>query len=534
MSRKLRFVLAIASAVLLSLAWLGFPGWILFIAFLPLLILDDFFVANQKNYRSVSFWGYGLLCFLLWNILTTWWIGHATTVGAAMAILLNSFLMSIVWWIAHIARRRFKGSLGYVALAAFYLAFEFCHYHWEIEWPWLTLGNGFANNIRLVQWYEFTGVFGGSLWVLAINVVLFRLLKKIAAKEWGKLFYLQSAFLFVLIFIPIFISGIIYSHYTEAINPKEFVVVQPNIDPYSESYSVVAEAKKLDKFIGLARGSADSKTDLIIGPETVFERYPDWEENNLQNLAAFRELQNFVSSLPKAELVVGVSSSKVFRDGEKIPETARKRGVVKFDVYNSAFFFKKDGGHEVYHKSILVSGVEKVPYLKYLGFLKNIIIDLGGASGSLGKQDGPSVFKTSGGAALAPVICYESVFGEYLSKFIKKGAGYIVIITNDGWWKNTPGYRQHMSFARLRAVETRRSIARAANTGISCFINQRGDILQKTNWWEEAVIKEKLNANDKLTFYVENGDYIARIAAFMSIMLVLILISDIIRKKPGK
>ena len=107
---------------------------------------------------------------------------------------------------------------------------------------------------------------------------------------------------------------------------------------------------------------------------------------------------------------------------------------------------------------------------------------------------------------------------------MKKGAELIFIITNDGWWKNTPGYKQHMSFARLRAIETRRSIARSANTGISCFISQRGDVSQPTPWWQEAAISGSINANSELTFYVKHGDYIARVALFLSVLLVLLLV----------
>ncbi len=170
-------------------------------------------------------------------------------------------------------------------------------------------------------------------------------------------------------------------------------------------------------------------------------------------------------------------------------------------------------------------GVEKMPFIKYLGFLGDLVINIGGTSSSLGSQDEPTNFVASDGLQVAPVICYESIFGSYVAKYVQKGAGLIFIITNDGWWKNTPGYKQHFSYARLRAIETRRSIARSANTGISGFINQRGDVLQSTGWWQEAVIQGKLNVNDKLTFYVKYGDYIARISLFVAALLLLYLIS---------
>ena len=137
---------------------------------------------------------------------------------------------------------------------------------------------------------------------------------------------------------------------------------------------------------------------------------------------------------------------------------------------------------------------------------------------------------------VAPVICYESVYGEFLAGYIRKGAQLIFVITNDGWWGDTPGYKQHFTFSQLRAVETRRSVARSANTGTSAFINQRGEASLMTAYWEPAVIRASINANDKITFYVRYGDYIARISAYVSALLLLITISRTLtgRKKKGK
>jgi apolipoprotein N-acyltransferase len=129
------------------------------------------------------------------------------------------------------------------------------------------------------------------------------------------------------------------------------------------------------------------------------------------------------------------------------------------------------------------------------------------------------------------VICYESVFGEYVTEYIKKGSNLIFVITNDGWWGDTPGHRQHFTFSRLRAIETRRSIARSANTGISAFIDQRGDAFQVTRYWEPDVIRQTINANDKMTFYVRYGDYIGRLSSFVAIVLVLIAMSFRLKRK---
>ncbi|HDR49997.1 MAG TPA: apolipoprotein N-acyltransferase [Mariniphaga anaerophila] len=524
MLRIQRILLSALSGILLSLAWLGFPGWMLFFALLPLLYLDHFFVVRKQTFRSVSFWGHALLSFVIWNAITTWWIAYATFAGAILAIAANSFLMSVVWWLGHIARRRFHSSLGYLALAVFWISFEYFHFHWDIEWPWLNLGNGFANDVKMIQWYEFTGILGGTLWVLAVNFILFSILMKLNRKNSLKTLLYPASVLILLIVVPVAWSVITYYSYTEKEDPLQVVIVQPNIDPYNEDYDIQAESKKLQKFIQLADQKTDGQTNLVIGPETIFERYPDWNTDRLSTNFLFRQLTDWMWNYPGTEVIFGASTSKIYPDAESATSTSRVSNNIHYDVFNSAVFIDRNGIGEVYHKSILVSGVEKMPFRKYLGFLNDLVFDLGGTTGSLGKQAEPSNFTLQNGIKVAPVICYESVFGGYLTRFVHKEASLIVVITNDGWWRNTPGYKQHLSFSRLRAIETRRSVARSANTGISCFVNQRGDVLQPTAWWEEAAIKDTVNLNDELTFYVKHGDYIARVALFMSVLLLLFLV----------
>ena len=186
----------------------------------------------------------------------------------------------------------------------------------------------------------------------------------------------------------------------------------------------------------------------------------------------------------------------------------------------------------MYHKSKLTPGVETIPSWGILKPIEKLAIDLGGTVGTLGTDNEILVFTDAKKRKVVPIICYESVYGEFVVKTIRDGATMIFVITNDGWWGNTPGHRQHFLFSILRAIETRRSIARSANTGISVFINQRGDVFQQTAYWEPTVIKQQINANDKLTYYVKNGDYIARVSVFISVLVLLIsLIQGFLKKK---
>ena len=535
MKRSHRILLSLLSGVLLSLAWIGFPGWTLFVAFIPLLYLDHFFVENKTDFAGASFWGHAFLTVFIWNCITTWWIFFATPVGMALALIANSFLMSVTLWLAHIARRNFKSNLGYISLMVFWISFEYLHFHWDIEWPLLNLGNGFDNNIKMIQWYEKTGTLGGSLWVLLMNILVFKILISLVQKAPKVKVIILAADIFFWLAVPILVSNYMYYSYAETGEAKNIIIVQPNIDPYHESYDAEAEQEKLTRFATLAIEKVSPETHFIVGPETLFENTRFWNENDTKSNLFLSQLSGFMNSTPNAELVFGVSSYKTYPDKKSATRTSRKsNGTLNglyYDSFNTAVFLGKKGEPEYYHKSILVPGVEKMPFSNALGFLGDLVINIGGTSGSLGTQDEPTNFVASDGTQIAPVICYESVFGEYVTKYVRKGANLIFIITNDGWWRNTPGYKQHLSFARLRAIETRRSIARSANTGISCFINQRGDIFQATEWWKPASISGTLVANDKITSYVKGGDYLARIAILMSVILLANLVVVIILKR---
>ena len=162
--------------------------------------------------------------------------------------------------------------------------------------------------------------------------------------------------------------------------------------------------------------------------------------------------------------------------------------------------------------------------------MEDLSIQNGGTSGTLGIEEEPLIFVYQK-FQLAPVVCYESIYGEWVAKQCRKGANLISIITNDGWWKDTPGYKQHLSFASLRAIENRRSIVRSANTGTSCFVNQRGDISQATEWWKEDVIRGTLNLNNEQTFYTMYGDVIGRSFAFVAVLLLIFTFVRRFKKK---
>ncbi len=539
MKRLHKIFLALLSGLLLSASWpeRGFP-FLLFIGFVPLLIVEYEQWKNRENNHASGMIPYIILSISTWVLLTTWWVAISTPIGIVATILVNTSLVGGAFYLFHITHRRLSGvSAAYTALIGYVLTAEFIHLRWDLNFPWLNLGNGFAAYPKLIQWYEFTGIFGGSLWILLVNILIFffvrdRILLKICSRTVG----IRMAATIVLIITPIIISLVMYHRYTEKINPVDVVVVQPNIDPYNEAYEI-DPLVITQRMLALASEKADSFTDFAVFPESAIQEYVF--EYRIEVSPSIALIRKFNRSYARMNVVTGISTRKVFDLGEPLSASARKFSQTEdytgpdryYDSYNTALYVAHDSTLQKYHKSKLTPGVELMPYLDVLPFLKKFAIDLGGTTGSLGVNPDQTPFVINDSLKVAPCICYESVYGEFMTRFIQNGANVIFVITNDGWWGNTPGHRQHLLFSVLRAIETRRSIARSANTGISCFINQRGDISQRTEYWVPAVIRQKINANDKITFYVKYGDYIGRIFLLVAALFALLTISASLRKR---
>jgi len=530
-------LLSILSGLFMAAAWpvRGFPG-LLFIGFVPLLIVEDYIYRHPEKFIKFSLLFYSYPAFLIWNGLTTWWIYNSTGVGAIIAIGVNSMFMTIIFQFFHFTRRKLKNDLSaYAALIFYWMAFEYLHLNWDLNWPWLNIGNGFSSHYRWVEWYEFTGTFGGTLWVLVANILLFLFIypgsfRRITYKFKTRDFILIPLIL-IWIFVPLILSRSIYHSYKEKDNPVTIVVVQPNLDPYSEQYTV-PPVEVVGKIMKLAEPYLDSNTNFLVAPESAIQEYM-WE-NDINSFKSIHLLNDIVQKYPNLNLLVGGSTRHEFGPGEEITNTARKfsDADIYYDEYNTAMLLNSRDSIQLYHKSKLTPGVEILPTYKHFKFLEKFAINLGGTVGSLGTDNIRKVFTTVKTVRVSTTICYESIFGEFFSEFVKNGAEVMMIITNDGWWGNTAGYRQHFSFASLRAIETRRCIARSANTGISAFIDQRGDPHQMTKYWEPDAIKGVVNANDQLTFYTRHGDYLARIATILGgILFLLSFIMHFLSKK---
>ena len=500
-----KLFLALLSGLILAFSWpsIGFFA-LIFIAFIPLFILEE------KAESSKQVFGYSFLAFFIFNLIATYWVYHASTFGALCAFIINASLMAVAFWLFHQIRIMSSDRIGYMSFIFSWISMEYFHLNWDLSWPWLTLGNVFAEFPIIVQWYEFSGFLGGSFWVLLINILLFRVYKSNCKK---KLMLLTALFFF----LPIGFSYYIWLNITDQDDKSiEVLIVQPNINPYYDKFTKGYKDQLFD-FIELAESKITRSTQLLIGPETAL--LEGLWENKFEDTYSVITLRNLQKNFPKLNILVGATTYKMFKNKEQITNTAReiKHENIFYDAYNSAVFIPNGKDVQVYHKSKLVPGAEKMPFPYILDPLAKLVVNLGGISGSLGSENSLNSFMFDENL-VSPLICYESIYGDM--NLGKKNL--LAIITNDGWWKNTAGYKQHFSYASLRAIEQRKSIIRSANTGVSGVIDSKGKVLQRSLWDEKICLKTKVNINNQITFYTMFGDYIGRISVFILCIILSI------------
>ena len=222
MKKSTKIFLAMLGAGLLTAAW---PTWgkapLVFIGFVPLLLLEDRIAQGEKG---KLFW-LSFLAFLVWNVATTWWVWNATP-AATLAWILNALFMAIVFNVFHLTKKKVCNQpWGNFFLIPYWMAFEMLTYHWAAKWPWLNLGNVFSMQVDWVQWYEYTGVAGGTLWILLVNIFITNVILTAKEKE-AKHTFINIGAATVLIIVPILISKSVYKHYEDQGADTEVIVVQ--------------------------------------------------------------------------------------------------------------------------------------------------------------------------------------------------------------------------------------------------------------------------------------------------------------------
>ncbi len=539
--KKHKILLALLSAVLLGVAFPPIPtGVTVFVAFIPFFLL----LESLETYGETIRYSYFML--IIAHFIIGYWSGGYTELkdyyllmGGTALLLINPFFYLIAILSFQFIRKQFSLGSAVLSFPFLWITIELFRANTELALPWITLGNTQTYNLPAIQFASFTGVYGISFWILTINVFLFFMYKKVSSLEWN-IFSKRTAWAILgiafIYMLPIIYGTVVLKDAEKPTGyPKiKVAMIQPNIDPFEKWEGSPYIPLALNQ--AMTRSISDEKPDLVIWSETAVPFFL-LQENSRYYLEVLKQQLDS----QQVVLLSGIPNIQYYGVGEKAPKSSKmtKEGL-RYDSYNSSMLIRHNiDTIQTYAKMLLVPFAERVPYSEELSFLNAMQWNLGLGGWGIGKKQTVFHFKTNKGAEanVSSLICFESIFPAFVADFVKNGANFLTIITNDSWWGNTSGAYQHKQYAILRAVENRRWIARCASGGISCIIDPFGHILQSSKLYTKDIIIGDVELRNDKTFYTFHGDWFAEFCLLFAGMCVVSAIGKkyytTIRKQQG-
>lgn len=492
--------LVLSSALLLSLS---FPPLPLPFLQIPAFILLLRLALLSNTSREAAYLSYGT--FVLWNLLVTYWLMLATFAGGIAAILANSAIMTIPFVVMRSVQKNIANRwVAALLQASAWLLYEFLHHHWDLAWPWLTLGNAWSMLPQTIQYVSITGVWGITFWVIFSSSLLYRAITNNRRY--------RSAFIVVAI-APLLSLVLLIARqriFVEVEQSANVVVTQPNFNSYLTYGGFKTKKRALDHLIEKTNEAITDSTDIIF-----------WPENAIRP-ALYEHEKDFLTPLLRSQsvewntaIVSGTTYYEYF-EADSVPNLVRSYNGQKYIYYNAAVGFFPNSTKTVYFKSKLVPIVERIPFLNFLNTYNLFGINWS-SMGWLGKGNTKTLFIHKN-IKVPALICYESVFPGLVKQFVDKGANMLSIITNDGWWGNTSGHIQHFHYARIRAIESQRWIVRSANNGISGILAPTGRIVDSTTYKNVATVTHNVPLLERKSWYVRFGDWLPYTAAILCVL----------------
>lgn len=539
---------ALSTGLLFALSFPPMPFNILaFICFIPLL----FSFEHSPKKPNLLFY----LTFFVQHLLTLWWIGSwqpnadpfLLIAGSAFCIFYPFFYLIPMNLYKYI-RRKSGFNAALLSFPLIMTAFEWAKSQTDLAFPWLSMGYSQVHSKYFAQIADLGGVWLITFVLCSINVLIYKL-----ALNYGKLEPIKNKFpsfikqrknytlaigTVLLIALPLIYGAFRVSHYENPINfgnnnKVSIGIIQPNINPWSK----------------WSRNTVLSILDHIKIEDSLKRHYPNldlavWTEtsvtyNNLDmNSRPYNLdfLKQWIDT-SNTSLITGFSEIYFFGKGEKIPATAERLRFDSsriFQSYNSAIMInpaKYRDTVQIYRKMKLTPFSERLPFVEYLGFIKDLLKwDVGISNWGLGWSQHPLYLKTADKTVpVALIICIESIHPDFVRKHAEN-AGIYSIITNDAWYNHTFGPAQHYAIAQMRAIENKRFIVRSANGGISGFISPTGQSVKQAEQYTNQAIAMQVPEIHDITIYSRFGDWIAYLS--LTVLFVLI-IKAILKKKEG-
>lgn len=505
---------AVGSGLLMGAAFPPFPlGVLAAFAWIPLFSLLDGLEGRGRVLR----WTYASM--FAFNALTLYWTGgfvHGRDtymmLAGALLLVAHPLLFSVPFVAWSFVRKRAGLMPALAAFPFFWVAMEYFHSTNQFAFPWLLLGNTQTYDLAMIQMASVTGVYGLSFLLAASNAAGYLLYRKLRSGEWRPVSPGAVALVLCLAGMQIaprlYGRGPLQAQY-EPPDPAmrlRIGVVQPDIDPFEKWAG--HEGPQMETLLRMSESVADSGVDLLLWPETATPFYL-LSPVNREWYARVRDLVE----RRRVPLLSGIPDLVVYAPGTPAPPGSKTGSTgARYETFNGSLLLQPGGAPlQKYAKVILVPFAEHVPYSEYLSALNAAQWNFGLGGWSMGRDS--TIFRLrygAGEAKFANFICYESVFPGYVASYVRNGAQFLTVVTNDSWWGNTSGAYQHERYAVLRAVENRRWVIQCANGGISSFVDPLGRVTASTALYAQAGLVGSIILSDERTFYTEHGDWCAQ------------------------
>ena len=497
MPDKKRMMLASGSGLLLTAS---FPN--IELSALAWLALFPLLMAIRDRRGRETFW-IGFAAGLVHNLSLIYWIaytmrtyGYLPVILCVLVLLLLASVMAMYWGCftllaAHLPGRPFLHLLIFPALWA---GLEYLRSFFLSGFPWELVGYSQFRYLKLIQIADILGPFGVSYVIVLTNVAIFMVYLHLRHLRWQGIQITRktaigSASVCILIIGLTWIYGAwripAIERQVSSRNTLRVAVIQGNIEQdlkWDPDHQLVT----LKKYFDISESVKRREPDLIVWPETAAPFYFGYDE---KLTALLQERIRQVNTL----FLIGIPSVQM--DGDRI------------DYYNTALLLDGKGQPlSSTHKAHLVPFGEYVPLRRFLPFLGKMVAQVGDFTPG---RVGDTI--QWNGHRLGVLICYEMIFPYLARAMVANGAQMMVNITNDAWYGRTGAPHQHFSMAVFRAVENRRYMVRAANTGVSGFIDPVGRILATTPLFEDAAITGDIALMDQVGWYTQHGDLFGRL-----------------------
>ncbi|MBT3299247.1 MAG: apolipoprotein N-acyltransferase [Candidatus Marinimicrobia bacterium] len=467
--------LSILSGLIMGIATypfsLGFFAWFGFVPLIHVLLH-----SSPKNGARNAF-----LFALTFHLVSVYWIGNNS--GASFGVVLLSLIaaviyLSLFWGVFGylFCLYRDKSGLGLLSLPFFIVSLEWLRSFGPLGFPWLNLALTQSHYLSLIQMIEITGSYGVTFWLTAVNGIFYILLTQ---KQGVK----QLSLAMAVFFLSLILAGSARMRQFDAESKSvKVAVIQPNIDP-NEKWDRASQGKTISIMDSLHLVAIDLQPDLVLWPEAALPVYLRLNSQHRKRIQA-------IVDQSKIPLLTGTVDRKKV-DGER-------------HYFNASMYFTPNNAQSFYNKIHLVPFAEYIPMSEYFPSLRKLNFGQGnfthGSDFTLFQLD--STFFSN-------IICYESSMPNMVRKFVKSGAEFLSIEANDGYLGNTAGPYQHFELARLRAIENRVSVIRAANTGISGLISASGQVKEKISLGTQKVFLAHVSYGNSGSFYTRYGDVFA-------------------------